>query len=128
RAAIRRINYGDGPYPSLDLNFVGATVLDPRVEFERSSDAWRWNDWGLLESVGANEPRFQYDPVTGKSLGLLVERTSVNLLSRSFYGDGTDWAVGSSITVTPDYGPTNFPGKFSAFFGAAGEASIANAY
>src|SRR5690606_423354 len=73
RAEILRQKYGAGPYPSLDIGMVGANVLDRRVTFTRASDATYWDSLGALQTAQPNEPRFDYDPVTGESLGLLIE-------------------------------------------------------
>ena len=68
--------------PSLSLNFARSKTLDPRITFTRTSTATRVNGQGLIEVVGANQPRFDhsYDPVSGtvKSLGLLIEEQRVN--------------------------------------------------
>lgn len=69
--------------PALELNFISAT-LDPRVDLTRALDtATRVNSSGYVEVVNANLPRFDYNPVTLESKGLLIEETRVNLLTRS---------------------------------------------
>jgi len=69
--------------PSLLLDFANARSLDPRVTFERLSGGTHFNAQGLLVTAGNNRPRFDHDPVTGQSLGLLVEESRTNLLLRS---------------------------------------------
>ena len=73
--------------PSLNLNFARSKTLDPRITFSRTSTATRVNEQGLVEVVSADIPRFdhEYDASTGviKSLGLLVEESSSNLITYS---------------------------------------------
>lgn len=77
---IRNIEFGDGPYPSLDLLFTGAKSVDPRIVFERATPATYFDETGVLRTAGPNEPRIDYDPATGECLGLLVEEAATNLL------------------------------------------------
>jgi hypothetical protein len=48
-------------------------------------------------------PRFDHDPTTGESLGLLVEESRTNLLLRSEEFDDASWVKGASTTVTANY-------------------------
>lgn len=65
--------------PSLLLDFANSRQVDPRVTFGRASTATRWNAVGALETVPTGVPRIDFDPTTGKCLGLLMERASTNL-------------------------------------------------
>lgn len=90
-----------GPRPSLVLNFIEGFALDPRITFARvdaTTCATRVNSSGLLETVAANVPRFDYDPVTLAAKGLLIEETRTNLLLNSVLA-GTNLAT-QSVTVT----------------------------
>jgi hypothetical protein len=69
--------------PSLNLNFARSQKLDPRITFTRTSSATRVNGDGLIEVVPANSPRFDFDPISGESLGLLVEEARSNLITYS---------------------------------------------
>ncbi len=91
---IRVLQYADGPYPSLDLQFVGATRTAPALVFERASSATYYDALGRIVTAGANEPRLTFDPVTGKSLGLLVEGQATNLLL------GSDSPATQTVVVT----------------------------
>ena len=73
--------------PKLLLDFSNSTVLDPRITFTRSSGATRINARGLVETVGTNTPRFDYDPATLACKGLLIEeqRTNTALYTNSVY-------------------------------------------
>lgn len=56
---------GGASLPSMELNFLGSEVLDPRIAFTRANPvATRFNSGGVLETIGANLPRFDYDPTT----------------------------------------------------------------
>jgi hypothetical protein len=61
----------------------------------------------VLQTVGNNVARFDHDPVTGESLGLLIEEQRTNLVLRSEEFDDAAWTkTRSSITtdtiVAPD--------------------------
>ena len=72
--------------PTLDLNFARVKALDPRITFTRASGGSYVGADGLIKYAGVNEPRFDHDPVTGESLGFLVEgsRTNLTLYSGDF--------------------------------------------
>jgi len=80
--------------PTLDLNFTQTKQLDPRITFSRSSSGTYFDNTGVLRTARANQARFDHDPVTGESLGLLVEEARSNLLLNS----GT--LATQSVTVT----------------------------
>ena len=95
--------------PSLNLNFARSRKLDSRITFTRGSTATYVDDAGLIRTAGINEARFDYDPITGESLGLLIEESRTNLLTFSEELDNSGawtFAVGGSITansiVSPD--------------------------
>jgi hypothetical protein len=69
--------------PSLDLRFALAKKLDPRITFTRGSTGTYFGPDGLMKTAGVNEPRFDHGPVTGQSLGLLIEESRQNLLTYS---------------------------------------------
>ena len=64
--------------PSLNLNFAGARALDPRITFTRSSVGTYVGRDGIIKTASANEPRFDHDPITLESLGLLIEESRTN--------------------------------------------------
>jgi hypothetical protein len=68
---------------------------------------------GLIKLAGVNEPRFDHDPSTGESLGLLVEESRTNLFTYSEQFDNAAWTksnlgitTNTSATTAPD-GSTN---------------------
>jgi len=85
--------------PSLSLNFASSRTLDPRITFTRTSSATCVGPNGLLRVVSANEPRFDHNPTTGESLGLLVEEQRTNLLLQS-EDFGTTWTVHEGLSRT----------------------------
>jgi hypothetical protein len=98
--------------PSLDLRFaenkslVDATTGLDLVTFTRTSDGTATNSSGNLIVVPAGTPRFDHNPLTGESLGLLVEEQRTNLFTRS-EEFGTAWStlnssVSADATVAPN--------------------------
>ena len=86
--------------PSLDLRFadnkslVDAVTGASLVTFTRASSGTYVGSDGVLQTAATNAPRFDHDPTTGESLGLLVEEQRTNLLLNS----GT--LSTQSVTVT----------------------------
>jgi hypothetical protein len=77
--------------PRLALDFTTAS-LDSRITFTRSlGTATRVNSSGLIESVAADTPRFDFNPITLVCKGLLIEESRTNLLRQSS-AFGTTWA------------------------------------
>lgn len=69
--------------PRLALDFTTG-VLDPRVTVTRAlNTATRINGSGFIESVNADLPRFDYDPVTLAPKGLLIEEARTNFVLQS---------------------------------------------
>jgi hypothetical protein len=95
--------------PTLDLDFANSKTLDPRITFTRASGGSYVGADGLIKYAGVNEARFDHDPVTGESLGLLIEESRTNLLTRSEAFDDSSWAksaasISSNLSniVSPD--------------------------
>jgi len=87
--------------PSLNLDFANSKVLDPRITFTRASTGTFYNASGLLASAANNVARFDHNPVTGESLGLLIEEQRTNLLTRSEEFNDVIWTK-SDATVVPN--------------------------
>jgi len=64
--------------PSLNLDFANSKALDGRITFTRDSTATYVGANGLIQTAQKNAPRFDHDPVTGESLGLLSEEQRTN--------------------------------------------------
>ena len=108
------------PLPSLDLNFAANKSLVDNISgnnlitFARDSIGTFFDSNGLLQTAASGVPRFDHDPVTRESLGLLVEGPRTNVLlnsatlstqsvtvaavsnTLSFYGTGTITLSGAS--------------------------------
>ena len=91
--------------PTLDLDFANSKTLDPRITFRRASGGSYFGPDGRLRYAGVNEPRFTHDPVTGESLGLLVEESRTNLLVRSEDFSTTWLNTNSSDTANTEVAP-----------------------
>ena len=85
--------------PTLNLNFAGSRVLDPRITLSRSSVGTYMDDNGLLKTAAADEPRFDHDDVTGESLGLLIEESRTNLIPYSAVNT-TNWNFSGQTPVS----------------------------
>jgi hypothetical protein len=108
---MRRAMIGDGS--TLWLDFTTGQ-LDPRLTFTRASNATFINSSGLVQTVNANLPRFDYDPTTLVPQGLLIEGAATNLAlnSETFPTSGTGlWAyenvTANATKITAPDGTTN---------------------
>jgi hypothetical protein len=69
--------------PDLSLDFINGRSIDPRYTFTRNSSATYVDANGIIRTAAPNQPRFDYDPITGECKGLLVEEARTNLALRS---------------------------------------------
>ena len=87
--------------PTIDLAFDKVKKLDNRITFRRESIGTIVNSDGYIETIGHNKPRFDHDPSTRESLGLLIEEQRTNLVIHS--ENFENWtANGTRSTVTPN--------------------------
>ncbi len=86
---------GDGSTLSLDFT---TGVLDPLLTFTRSTTGTFINSSGYVTSAAIDAPRFNYSS-TGTLLGLLIESSSVNLVTQS-NGATSVWTIGANRTPT----------------------------
>ena len=103
-----------GAIPRLDFNFAKTkSLLDSRstqnlITFTRASTATYVDSDMLIKTASTNVPRFDHNPSTGESLGLLVEEARTN-----FYGDSssivteinainTNLTPSSNTVIAPD--------------------------
>lgn len=120
--------------PSLDLNFAANKSLvddisgNNLITFSRASTGTFVGSDGLIQTAASGVPRFDHDPSTGESLGLLVEESRTNVLlnsdalstqsvtvtaaarTLSFYGTGTIELSGVS-TAGPLVGTGAYPSR-----------------
>jgi hypothetical protein len=108
-SAIHGVNYGT---PTLDLNFAkNKSLIDTvsglnLVTFTRSQtarEATYVGADGLIKTAAANEPRFDHNPATGESLGLLVEEARTNyIVDSSVFTNSGFWQGNQGITISPN--------------------------
>jgi hypothetical protein len=106
------LNGGGGLNPdglSLDLQFAADKTLTarkgPTPVFTRASTATFVGSNGLIQTAATNIPRFDHDPVTLASRGLLIEESRTNSITGS--NAFNTWTLGnttvaSSSVVTPE--------------------------
>ena len=112
--------------PTLNLDFANSQKLDPRITFSRGSVGTFVNKNGLISIASTNQPRFDYDPISGECRGLLIEESRVNY----FWGTQTG-SVGTTVSdgtatgadgvtakkIVPNLGNASFPSiaSYSAY-------------
>ena len=89
-------------WASLVLDFENSKTLDPRITFTRSSTATYVGSDGLIKTAAADEARFDHDPVTGESLGLLIEEQRTKIRNGVTYPLGSLSATSSTDITAPD--------------------------
>ncbi len=92
----------DFMFGSFYRNFVSKKTLNhgigSAINFTRASNATFFDADGTLKIAGTNVPRFDHDPATGESRGLLVEESRTNLFARSADFDNAYWTKVESST------------------------------
>ena len=99
--------------PSLDLRFADNKSLTDAVTgqqlitFTRASTGTFTDSAGTLQTAATDVPRFDHNPTTGESLGLLVEEARTNLLQRSeeFDNAGTWGVLNATVTANTQLAP-----------------------
>jgi hypothetical protein len=93
--------------PSFQRDFASLKTLDhgtgPNITFTRNSNATFFDADGVLQTAGTNVPRFDHDPATGASRGLLIEEARTNSIRNSQAGGSTNGVIGSGGAL-----PTNW--------------------
>jgi hypothetical protein len=69
--------------PETSLDFVNSQCIDPSYTFTRNSSGTYVGSDGLIKTAAVNEPRFEFDVVTGEYKGLLIEEARTNQLTYS---------------------------------------------
>ena len=86
--------------PTLLLDFANTKQLDPRITFTRASIGTFYDTFGILRTAASGTARFDHNPVTEESLGLLIEEQRTNLVLRSEEFDNAAWTkTRSSVTA-----------------------------
>jgi hypothetical protein len=126
--------------PSFQRDFASLKTLDhgtgPAIDFTRASGATFFDVNGVLQTASNNAPRFDHDPATGDSRGLLIEEARTNLLQRSAEFDDASWTkynttITSNNAAAPDgqqtadrVVETTFNGAHPLYRGATVTASV----
>ena len=90
--------------PSLDLRFadnkslVDAVTGASLVTITRASSGTFVDSAGVLQTAATDVPRFDHNPTTGESLGLLVEEPRTNNLTYS--EDTSQWLAPTNVTLS----------------------------
>ena len=109
---------------TLDLDFQQSDTLDSRITFSRPSTAWRFNSSGLLESVGSNVARRDFDPVTKLAKGLLIETQSVNQTLWNRDLTNVVWAASDITAALDQTGLTGVANSASSITASASNATV----
>lgn len=114
------IHYGKADFitygkPSLFLDFANKKSLTDRISgnnlitFTRTSTGTYVGSDGLIKSAAVDEPRFDHNPATGESLGLLIEeqRTNSQTNSSNFTSGWSNQDISSSVFSTFEFFSSN---------------------
>jgi len=96
---------------SLDLQFAADKTMTPRKgprpDFTRGSTGTFVGSNGLIQTAAVNAARFDHDPVTLASRGLLIEESRTNLYERSAEFNDSFWTkTRSSISSNAPTSPS----------------------
>ena len=92
------------PAPTLDLDFAANKSLVDSVSgnnlitFSRASTGTFVGSNGLVQTAASGVPRFDHNPATGESLGLLIEEARTNELTQS--QTFSTWTLGNASITT----------------------------
>jgi hypothetical protein len=123
------ISYNDNLFSSspLDLQFAATKTLDSRITFSRSTVGTYVDENGIIQTAVADAPRFDHDPETGESLGLLVEElrtnyiiNSTNLYNACFETNGTGSDADGTYVAYVDGSTKGYQGSVAP----TGETSV----
>ena len=99
--------------PTFSRDFAGEKTLNngtgPAITFTRASNATFFDASGTLQTAANDTPRFDHDPATGASRGLLIEESRTNSIRNSQAGGSTNGVIGSGGAL-----PTNMSGGATA--------------
>jgi hypothetical protein len=59
------------------------TSFSPSLSYQRSGSAWGYGPDGRLKQFTTNQPRFEFDPVTLKPVGLRIEESRTNSITNN---------------------------------------------
>lgn len=117
--------FGDA---AVHWDFTQGSLVDKRsgleLTFTRASDGTYFDSAGVLQTVGTNAARFDHDPVTGQSLGLLIEEARANNAIHNRDFSNAAW-VKTNITAAKDaVGIDNVANSASSLTASAGNGTV----
>jgi len=91
----------------------GRPELPAASTISRASEATYTDANGIIRTAAVDEPRFNYDPVTGKFLGLLLEQGSTNIFTStrsyaSIWSNSIPSGATNNAGIAPDGSNTAF--------------------
>ena len=101
--------YDQLDYPTLDLNFAATKTLDSKITFTRASSGTYFDSNRVMQLASANTPRFNHNPNTKESLGLLIEEQRTNSIRNN--------TMQGAVAGTPGTLPTNWGINFNTTTG-----------
>lgn len=109
--------------PTLRLDFVGATALDSRITFTRTSAGTYFDSSGVLQTASAGTPRFQYSAALGNT-ALLIERTGTNICLWNRDLTNAAWVATNMTAALDQTGIDNAANSASSIAATAANATI----
>lgn len=111
--------------PVIHDNYVLSKMISPKANFERNTLGTYVGEDGLLKYADTHQPRFDHDPETGKSLGLLIEGEYQNQVTYS----NELWRYSiSALTITQNYGDAPDGTRSAAYYQATTANSLHQVY
>jgi len=93
--------------PTLRADFANSKRIPPEFQYSRASTGTYVGSDGLFKTAQIGEPRFDHNPITGESLGLLVEEARTNIIVSSSVFNTGQWVqdgvvLAANAGVAPD--------------------------
>ncbi len=116
--------------PSLDQRFAESRSLIDAVSgqqlitYTRVGDGTFVGSNGLIQTAGNDVPRFDHNPTTGESLGLLVEEQRANLLLHNRTLTNAAWVATNITTAKDQTGADGVSNSASSITASAGNGTI----
>lgn len=86
--------------PRLAVDF-STSDLPNAVAFQRNASATYFDVTGLLRTAASGVPRFEFEPLSHKPLGLLLEPAATNLVGASEAFENPGWTALAGLQVAP---------------------------
>jgi hypothetical protein len=99
--------------PALERREIEAVSLTDKLTFTGGNQGTFVGSDGYIQRAQTNVPRFTHDPVTRRSLGMLLEASSENLLLRSEQFNQSPWDIAAgTITASTQTAPDGKPSAY----------------